>query len=75
MASVVVAQAIVFVPGTVFQHEGQIVEVGRDVGSVYRIEVLDLFTDFLTGLANSVCYLVFFLCMEADGEENKKKNT
>lgn len=47
--SIVASQAVMFIPGTLFQHEGQIIFVGRNVGGIYRIQFNAGFFDFLSG--------------------------
>ena len=73
----IVAQTVMLIPRAVLQHEGQIVQIGRDVGGVYRIEALDLLVDFLSCMADSIGDVVsdflLFLGLEAEGEENKKE--
>ena len=73
----IVSQAVVLIPSAVLQHESQVVEVGRDVGGVYRIEVFHLVADFPSrladGIGNVVGDFLLFLCMEAEGEEKKEE--
>jgi hypothetical protein len=65
------------IPSAVLQHESQIIQIGRDVSGVYRIEVLHLVEDFPScvadGIGNVVGDFLLFLCMEAEGEEKKEE--
>ena len=65
-----------FVPGTLLQHEGQVVKVRGYVIGVDGIEVLYFMTDLSARVAYGADNFVgnlffFFLCVEVEGEEKK----
>ena len=47
-----------FIPGALFQHEGQVVFVGRNVGGIYGVQfgpsLLDFFSSKFNGTDNAV---------------------
>ena len=73
----IIPQPVMLIPGAVFQHESQVIEVGRNVGRIDSIEVLDLIAYLVSGFADGrgdvVGDFLLFLCMEAKGEEKKEE--